>query len=675
MNFSDSTEPIEPTDIEFFKLAGLVPDASVSIQSGTFDLSKYPATVSLLACSSKHGHFSAASTTGFIFGQTKALRSTFYKTEKGSVSEFEDKITVSLEKPVRHIRYSAEEDKLLIALPDGELLVYLVDDIQANKDQVKPIYTYQLGKDILDLRPNPEALPNLAAVLFEDCHCIIIDITTGETQATLPSDNITAMCWSPKGKQIVCGKRDGGLQHFDVQGASKNALAIPEEMKAGHGEEQEDRYGTVSILIRLHTCLVVQDVLWIENHIFLVMYARPRHNLEEDDFINDGYIINRKPTKDSNEPVYTRLAEITPIFGTDGRGNHFYMEIIRDLGKEIKHLVILANAATAEISFVGETDDGTWSTWQVNDGLLNFPLSKETCMDTYPMGLALDFSADEKLPPIDAGDNDTSVEPVPVLYYLNDEGLLGAHHCYNTELARRGESYKSTPQAPTQTTSATTTATPSAFGSTGSSGGSFADLLSGKTSAHSSTSGGFGSFGSAAGGALPSFSNLGSAPKIPSSGFGGLSSFGNASNTTTPTASKPAFGSTTGFGAAAGTSTPTSSTTSFGGFGSSKASDANQKTSDKKEETEQKKTDTPAFGSTSSLGSGGFGALAKNTVPDAKSPAPAFGSTSSLGSGGFGALAKNTVPDAKSPTPAFGSTTSLGSGGFGALAKNTVFFL
>ena len=120
---------------KFFKLAGLVPDASVSIQSGTFDLSKYPATVSLLACSSKHGHFSAASTTGFIFGQTKALRSTFYKTEKGSVSEFEDKITVSLENPVRHIRYSAEEDKLLIALPDGELLVYSVDDIQANVSQ------------------------------------------------------------------------------------------------------------------------------------------------------------------------------------------------------------------------------------------------------------------------------------------------------------------------------------------------------------------------------------------------------------------------------------------------------------------------------------------------------------------------------------------------------------
>lgn len=114
----------------------MVPDASVSLQAENFALTKYPATVSLLACSSKHGHFSAATNTGFVFGQTKALRSTFYKTEKRSVSELEEKIEVALEKPVQQVRYSAEEDKLLIALTEGELLVYAVSDIQANVSQL-----------------------------------------------------------------------------------------------------------------------------------------------------------------------------------------------------------------------------------------------------------------------------------------------------------------------------------------------------------------------------------------------------------------------------------------------------------------------------------------------------------------------------------------------------------
>lgn len=110
---------------------------------------------------------------------------------------------------------------------------------------MKPIHTYTLGTDILDLRPNPEALPHLTAVLFQNHQCILLDINTGDTQSTLPLDNITAICWSPKGKQIVCGKQDGSLQHFDVEGVSKDALSIPEAMQAGQGEEQENRYGTV----------------------------------------------------------------------------------------------------------------------------------------------------------------------------------------------------------------------------------------------------------------------------------------------------------------------------------------------------------------------------------------------------------------------------------------------
>ncbi|KAI9483694.1 MAG: hypothetical protein EXX96DRAFT_152118 [Benjaminiella poitrasii] len=691
---SDPNDPIDPTDVEFFKFTSLVPDARVLIQKGSFDAPNYRASVSLIACSSKFRYFITATIEGFIFSSTKVLRKTFYDAEKSSTVQFEgDKVLVSLSKPIHQLRISGDEKQILIATEGSEVLVYNVDDIKNNKTEVKPVHAFNLTDGILDLRPNPEALPELAAVLFENNCCKIINITNGDTVCELPINNISAICWSPKGKQIVCGKLDGTLQHFDTKGDSKDALPIPEAMSAGHGEETENRY--------------VQDILWVENHYFLVMYARKRMN-EEDDYINDGYIINRKP-KSGTDPEYIRLAEITPIFTPEGRGNHFYMEIIRGLGKEIKHLIIIANAASSDISVVGEDENGEWTTWQLpENGLANLPLTEESAMDTFPVGLALDLSADEKLPPIDPSENDTPVEPFPIFYYMNDEGRIGAYHCYNTELARRGESYKSTidsssstappaASAPVNTEStalstpaASSTPMPSAFGvSTNSANNnSFADLLSGKnaapaTSAPSSRPTGFG-FGAVSGGGIPSFSSLGSAPKL----SGGFASLSTQNSPSAPSFGSTSFGSSS-FGSLNQPATKINSP-AFGSAISSNDEKKEQSTSEAKPmsssalgaspvKTEETTTTSPAFGSapafgsTSTLGSGGFGALAKNTIPGAKSPssAPAFGSTSTLGGGAFGSPAKSTAP-ATSTAPAFGSTSTLGSGGFGSLAKNTV---
>lgn len=100
----------------------------------------------------------------------------------------------------------------------------------------------------MDLRPNPEEFPHLAAVLSSDNRCRIIDITNGSTTCELPVDDAAAICWSPKGKQIVCGKMDGSLQHFDTNGVEKANLPIPTAMSAGNGEEKENRSGNAVIL-------------------------------------------------------------------------------------------------------------------------------------------------------------------------------------------------------------------------------------------------------------------------------------------------------------------------------------------------------------------------------------------------------------------------------------------
>ncbi|CEP18940.1 hypothetical protein [Parasitella parasitica] len=728
-------EIIEPTDVQFFKFSGLVPNVTVSTQEEPFDISKYPASVSLLACSS------------FIFASTKTLRTAILATEKGETTPLPNEtVFVPLAKAIRHVRFSADEKHILIALEGGSVSVYNTDDIQNQKGNVNPINSFELGNEITDLKPNPCAHGNIAAVLYKNQQCALIDFTTGTTKCTFPLDNITAICWSFRGKQIVCGKSDGGLELFDIQGAMKGSLSIPEAMSAGHGTEAENRY--------------VCDVMWIDNNIFLALYARKR-NTDDDDYINDGYIINRKPAAGS-EPVYTRLAEITPIFSVEGRGNHFYVEIIRGLGKEIKHLIIIANAATNEISVVGQSENDEWATWGLpENGQASLHLSEKTLLDTYPVGLAIDYTADEKLPPFDSSEKDVPVEPMPVFYYLNNEGEIAAYSCYNIELAKRGGSFKDEDTAATTTTVTSTansaTSPPSsgfsAFGAAAASaGGSFVDLLSGKSvspavSSPGATSGfgSFGSFGSAA--AVPSFSNLGSAPKI-SGGFGSSSAFNNAApsfgsptgfGSATNNNSTLQFGSTSSFGAANQSSLPAfGSTSSFSvnanktsasSFGSSSSSNSAKNTispliettttvakettpekptttsippepsvslldlgslstssEDKKPETSNAETKPTAFGFTSTVGGGGFGSLAKNTVPGAKSPSTTIPSVSAFGTATttpgatslFGSA--STTKASNTPTPTtitpnitstFGTTSSIGTGSFGSLSSKT----
>ncbi|CAO3625967.1 unnamed protein product [Cunninghamella echinulata] len=396
--------------VEFFKFSGLVADAKVSIQDTTFNKADYPSYVSLLACSKIYGYFVAGHTEGFVFGQTKQLRQTFYNTDKGSITALEDKIIIPVtEALVHHYNYLSMKKQLSL------------------KEAALPTNKFEVESAITDLRPNPEAIPEAVCLLLEGNKCCIKNWKTGDVIADIPGTDFSSICWSPKGKQVACGRLQGSLEFYDIKGDKKDTITSPESMQAGYGDEKVDRN--------------VQAVLWIENHQFLVVYARPVEP-ENDEYINDGFIIDRKP-KLGNGPIFIRVPDITPIFSPEGRSNHFYMELLRHFGKNIPHLVILANGATNEISVVGEDSDGKWTTWYLpENGMASLPLSEETNFDTFPLGLALDFTATEKLPPYDASEDETGVEPFPVLLYINDEGHICSHHCYSEELAKEGKKYE-----------------------------------------------------------------------------------------------------------------------------------------------------------------------------------------------------------------------------------------
>ncbi|KAI8096778.1 uncharacterized protein BX664DRAFT_356098 [Halteromyces radiatus] len=634
---AEGSEEGERTEIETFKFTGLVADAKVSIQEESFNKNEYPSHVSLLACSGKYGYFVVGHIKGFSFGQTSALRAVVYRTEKGSTTKLDDKIIISLNQPVHHIRLSSDEHFILVGLADGSLLSYRVTDLMEQKENAKPAHSISVNTPIIDLRPNTEAYPELACVLLKGHQSRIINWKTGEIVAQLPESDFSAISWSPKGKQIVCGRLNGTLEHYDTSGVKKDSLPPPESMQAGYGDEQVNRN--------------VQAVLWIENHQFLVIYSRPPEP-ESDEFINDGYVVDRKP-KVGTGPKYTHLAEVTPIFSPEGRNNHFYMEMIRNFGTKFLHIIILANGATNEVSVVGEDAEGNWSTWDLpENGMASLPLSEETNFDTFPLGLALDFTASEKLPPYDPSESDVGVEPVPVLFHLNDEGHIGSFHCYSEEFASSGQKYQGmqtpttlsstsepiTTITTTTTTTASTTSIPTTTTTTTTPKPAFdANKVGTTTSSSLLSSSAFssGPFGAAlqSGSSGTSFASLTKVQGATTPSFGNLQGFGSLAKNTVSNAVTPSFGSTTSFGSMGQGSTTTPSFGSTTSFGSSA-------------------TATPAFGSTT-----GFGALAKKE--STTSATPAFGSTT-----GFGALAQKDTSVTTS-TPAFGTTT-----GFGALAKN-----
>lgn len=442
---------------------------------------------------------------------------------------------------------------------------------------------------------------------------------------------------------------------------------------------------------------LVLGVLWIETHIFLAVYAQLRQS-GTDEHIHDAFIIQR-PGKSDNQPTrYIHLDEVTPVFSMDDREANMYMEIIRNFSNDMKTAVILAHSAATDISVVGQDENGDWATWMLpENGLASLPLSEETNMDTFAIGLAVDFSTSEPLPPYDPASNPEDVKPMPTMYFLNDEDQICAYHCYNTDLAARNHKYPGMvdakdileapsefPSTPAPASSAPAfTSTPveppkqqqqqqpsSGFGSSpfgaalqqqGSNDG-FAALLSGKSnesSATPSTGFGFGASsqntGSGTGGGFTSFRSLtvSSNAKNPASGgmfgstgFGGATTgFGAAAATTgaTNTGSAPTFGSTS-FGASPSAPQPTQSLASLG------------------KSTEQQ----PAFGQTTSL--------ASNTA----TTTPSFGSTSfgaqpstSQQPQSFASLAKTTTSTGFGSVPAFGqssfgSTPAFGQSSFGS---------
>ncbi|CAG8434222.1 1757_t:CDS:2 [Ambispora gerdemannii] len=410
------SEFMEEKDVDFFEFRLLRKNKNrISIAPGPLDETKISVYASLLAISNKYGYLVAGTKAGFMITRTHSLRQAF----KSETSEVETVVKGSLEVkvskgPVEILKISADQLTVFAGIKGGIIQLFDVTTLfNGENSTFTPYRELSFNEAIRDIRPNPGPSPNIIAILFNRNGMIMLkDFIEDKTLSTISpksaGDQISAVCWSPKGKHLICGTASGKLIKFDTDGSSSAGIQPPPDLSKD-GEAYR-----------------VLNVLWLEKAQFLVSYY-PMIVSEDSEAIL--YLVS----SEQSPPIFTKV-EVTPWKSSrQDRQSYYFMETIRDWGSNVKNLVILADALSTDTSYIACDNSGEWTCWILDSSdaiVMPIPRFAQKYDDTLPFGMAIDFTdTEEWLTKI--ADDTVSVPPVPIVYILNDEGDLLAYRCFN----------------------------------------------------------------------------------------------------------------------------------------------------------------------------------------------------------------------------------------------------
>ncbi|XP_022793555.1 nuclear pore complex protein Nup214-like isoform X3 [Stylophora pistillata] len=244
---------------------------------------------------------------------------------------------------------------------------------------------------------NP-GFPGILAICFSSGSVFIMELTETEIKilASLPeSVNANAICWSPKGKQLVVGHRDGSLTQYSQALEVKKEIECPE--------------------IFLDDPHSVTDVLWITATLFAVVYS----SFEEGDAPKFQLISTPK-----NEPKQVINFDDIYYVMSDERQPMFYLKLISEW-----NMLISACSNGFEAAVLGKYGGEAstpWEKWNVEEtGRAEMPLTNNND-ETFPMGLALDFRSKK---PILEGEK--QLPPAPMMMLLSTDGVLCPYYVVN----------------------------------------------------------------------------------------------------------------------------------------------------------------------------------------------------------------------------------------------------
>lgn len=248
---------------------------------------------------------------------------------------------------------------------------------------------------VFDLRWNP-AIPGMLCTVTSD-HTIGSFQVSGDKKLGFVItgsgriDNVEALCaaWSPKGKQIVVGCRNGNI--IQLKPELKIARTIP---------GPNPNMGSVIA------------ILWVSNFQFCAAYQEPVEGR-----IN---VLIVDALKGETVGKFTNYEDIT--YGGIPT-NQYYFDYIPEWG-----VIIAASSSSSEIAVLGTFDNGlTWEQWQlIDNSRAELPLVRTD--ESFPVGLAIDKTPTT---PLALNPENILPNPVPILHILATSGQLCSFHIVN----------------------------------------------------------------------------------------------------------------------------------------------------------------------------------------------------------------------------------------------------
>jgi hypothetical protein len=73
---------------------------------------------------------------GFVYGDLSKLRATFNNADKGTTASLTDRIEVPVSQgPVHHLRLTAGQEKIIVGLADGQILLFDAKSVATKASQ------------------------------------------------------------------------------------------------------------------------------------------------------------------------------------------------------------------------------------------------------------------------------------------------------------------------------------------------------------------------------------------------------------------------------------------------------------------------------------------------------------------------------------------------------------
>lgn len=369
------------------------------------------ANASVFVVSNTYGYFVAGQNEGFIIDKLSSLRSAFEKGEVNASNDYNEAARVEISgETLSHIRLSADELTVIVGLRGGLIHLYSVTKLLAKTKGAKPIAILDLGSEVMDIRPNPAVdRGGLMAVLLDNRTIKMTNMEDGSITATLDKHKYTAMAWSSKGKQIMCGTENGRLYQIDPEGALKREH-LPNPDNDGHQ---------------------VTTVAWLETSVFIVVYNEQPEDDGTPSFISDFCVISKedktKPTK------FTRYRELCFPMPNDICGTNYYISSsLKNLSKNYKEFMVAGYSASTDIATIARGQDGEWMLLDLPEVDRPMVTGSDPCI----LGMAIDLTATKPLEPLE--EEGPEVPPAPILYVYNNHGQLSAYNILELPIAKQG---------------------------------------------------------------------------------------------------------------------------------------------------------------------------------------------------------------------------------------------